>query len=56
MLYGKEVLKNKVIASIGPVTTATLLESGINVDIEARQSDIPGLLNAMETYFQEDKV
>lgn len=51
MLYGKEVLKNRVVASIGPVTTATLIKSGINVDIEAQRSDIPGLLNAMETYF-----
>lgn len=52
MLYGKEMLQNRVIASIGPVTTATLKKSGINVDIEAQQSDIPGLLNAIETYFQ----
>ncbi|OPY03641.1 MAG: Uroporphyrinogen-III C-methyltransferase [Syntrophorhabdus sp. PtaB.Bin047] len=52
MLYGKETLKNRVIASIGPVTTATLTKSGINVDIEAQQSDIPGLLNAIESYFQ----
>ncbi len=52
MLYGKEILKNRVVASIGPVTTATLTKSGINVDIEAQQSDIPGLLNAIEAYFQ----
>ncbi len=52
MLYGKGILKNSVIASIGPVTTATLIKSGINVDIEAQQSDIPGLVNAIEAYLQ----
>jgi len=55
MLYGKEVLRNRTVASIGPVTTATLVRSGINVDIEARQSDIPGLVSAMEAYFRTEE-
>lgn len=54
LLYGKDKLKNRIVASIGPVTTATLIRSGINVDIEARQSDIPGLISAIETHFQPD--
>lgn len=55
VLYGKEVLKNRIVASIGPVTTETLIRSGINVDIEAGQSDIPGLVSAIETYFQSEE-
>ncbi len=55
LLYGKEILKDKVIASIGPITTATLIKSGIKVDIEAGRSDIPGLVSAVESYFQPEK-
>lgn len=50
-LYGKEILEKKVVASIGPVTTETLIGSGIEVDIEAKRSDIPGLVEAIETFF-----
>ncbi|MHB8111286.1 MAG: uroporphyrinogen-III C-methyltransferase [Syntrophorhabdaceae bacterium] len=56
MLYGKEILKYKIIASIGPVTTETLKNAGIPVTIEAKRSDIPGLVNAIEEYFMESKV
>ncbi len=34
-------------ASIGPVTSATLREFGLPVDIEAKQYDIPGLVSAI---------
>ena len=34
-------------ASIGPVTSATLREFGLPVDIEAKQFDIPGLIAAI---------
>ena|SRR5271165_636417 len=34
-------------ASIGPVTSATLREFGLPVDIEAKQFDIPGLVTAI---------
>ena len=34
-------------ASIGPVTSATLREFGLSVDIEARQYTIPGLVAAI---------
>jgi uroporphyrinogen-III synthase len=34
-------------ASIGPVTSATLRECGLPVDIEAKQFDIPGLIGAI---------
>lgn len=35
------------IASIGPVTSATLMTLGLSVDIEARSHDIPGLVKAI---------
>ena len=34
-------------ASIGPVTSATLREFGLPVDIEAKKFDIPGLVAAI---------
>lgn len=37
-------------ASIGPVTSATLREFGLPVDIEAKQFDIPGLVAAIVAY------
>jgi len=37
-------------ASIGPVTSATLREFGLPVDIEAKTSDIPGLVAAIVAY------
>lgn len=55
MLYGKEILKHGVVASIGPVTTETLVKAGIRVDIEAKRSDIPGLVSAIEAYYEDGK-
>jgi uroporphyrinogen-III synthase len=37
-------------ASIGPVTSATLREFGLPVDIEAKKFDIPGLVAAIVAY------
>jgi len=37
-------------ASIGPVTSATLREFGLPVDIEAKRFDIPGLVKAIVEY------
>jgi uroporphyrinogen-III synthase len=36
------------LASIGPVTSSTLRELGLRVDIEAREFTIPGLIKAIE--------
>jgi uroporphyrinogen III methyltransferase/synthase len=41
------VLDGVKLASIGPVTSATLRELGLPVDIEAREFTIPGLLQAI---------
>jgi uroporphyrinogen III methyltransferase/synthase len=38
-------------ASIGPVTSATLREHGIEPVLEAGQHDIPGLVEAIRGHF-----
>jgi uroporphyrinogen III methyltransferase/synthase len=40
-----------IIASIGPITSQTLQAAGLQVDIEAEESNIPGLVSAIEDYF-----
>lgn len=50
-IYGKEILKDSIIASIGPVTTETLKDNSIDVHIEAKRHDIQGLIEAIEYYF-----
>lgn len=55
LLYRKDILKDKIVASIGPVTTKTLVKAGIRVDIEAKRSDIPGLVRVIEEYFEDRK-
>ncbi len=47
-----EVLKVAKLACIGPNTAAALAEKGLKADIVAREHTIPGLLEAMEQYFQ----
>ena len=42
-----EILENVTVASIGPVTSATAKELGINVDVEAKEYTIDGLVEAM---------
>ena len=47
-LVGKRAnFKEIQMASIGPVTSATLRECGLNVDIAAREFTIPGLVTAI---------
>jgi uroporphyrinogen-III synthase len=41
------LLKGVTLASIGPVTTATLRELRLGVDVEAKQYTIPGLIAAI---------
>jgi uroporphyrinogen-III synthase len=43
------------LASIGPVTSSTLRELGLRVDIEAREYTIPGLIEAMVAYHRRDR-
>jgi uroporphyrinogen-III synthase len=43
----KQQLEGIAVASIGPVTSATLIEVGLGVHIEAKDYTIPGLINAI---------
>jgi uroporphyrinogen III methyltransferase/synthase len=38
-------------ASIGPITSATMREHGLTVDVEARRYDIPGLTEAIREFY-----
>jgi uroporphyrinogen III methyltransferase/synthase len=39
------------VASIGPVTSKTARDLGLNVDVEARRHDIPGLVDAVRKFY-----
>ncbi len=39
------------VASIGPVTSDTARELGLQVDVEARRHDIPGLVDAIRNFY-----
>jgi uroporphyrinogen III methyltransferase/synthase len=41
------------LASIGPITSKTVREHGLNVDVEARRHDIDGLVHAVRELFAE---
>jgi uroporphyrinogen III methyltransferase/synthase len=49
------VLSGVAIASIGPITSETLRKLGLNVDIEAKESTIPGLVAALINCFSNRK-
>lgn len=56
MLAGRtELLQNVKIASIGPITTETCLANNLQVDITADEFNVPGLVAAIEKYYQEVK-
>lgn len=50
LLGNVSTLKNIQLASIGPVTSATLREFGFHPDIQAEQYTIPGLIKAICKY------
>ena len=43
----KDLLKDCKLASIGPITSKTMTDLGLPIDVEASQSDIPGLVSAL---------
>ena len=55
-LVGEETLEsvreNCKLASIGPVTSQTLIENGLRVSIEAGEYTIPGLVDAILNYLE----
>jgi uroporphyrinogen III methyltransferase/synthase len=44
-------LKGKTLACIGPITADTARDAGLTVDVVARESTIPGLVNALVEHF-----
>jgi uroporphyrinogen III methyltransferase/synthase len=48
----REVLTGTLVASIGPITSDTVRKLGLEVNIEARESTIPGLVEAIKTHFR----
>jgi uroporphyrinogen III methyltransferase/synthase len=51
-IAGREVLEGARIASIGPVTSATLCAHGLKVDAEAERYTIDGLIDAILAAYQ----
>ncbi len=47
-----QLLRRVVIASIGPVTSETLRENGLSVDVEAEEYTIDGLVKALAGHFK----
>ncbi len=47
--------KGMQIASIGPITSKTARDNGLKIDIEARQHDIAGLVQAIRKFFGAEK-
>lgn len=43
------------IASIGPITSKTLKKRALDIDIEAKEHSIPGLVAAIEKHFAKDR-
>ena len=51
MKLGIELPDDCKTASIGPVTSKTMHELGLDVDVEAKQYDIPGLVDAICAFY-----
>ena len=47
----REALAGIALVSIGPITSDTVRKLGLDVNIEAKESTIPGLVHAIEEYF-----
>ena len=47
-----QLLKDVTLASIGPITSDTARELGLNVDIEAQDYTIPGLIDALLNHYK----
>lgn len=50
-----KLLAGVAVASIGPVTSETVRKLGLTVAVEAKESTIPGLVRAIEGYFQSNR-
>ncbi|MFB3922846.1 MAG: uroporphyrinogen-III C-methyltransferase [Terriglobia bacterium] len=47
----QEILRGTAVASIGPITSATVRKLGLEVTVEATESTIPGMVEALRRYF-----
>jgi uroporphyrinogen III methyltransferase/synthase len=52
----KHLIKGITVASIGPITTETAIESGFEVLITAKSYTIPGLCDAILKYYDNKKI
>ncbi len=50
-----EMLRGAVVASIGPITSATLRKLGVNVSVEAQEATMAGLARAIADEFRKNK-
>lgn len=51
---GLRVPEGVVMASIGPITSAAMVEVGFWVSVTARESTVPGLVEALRDWFRQD--
>ena len=52
----KNLLKNVALASIGPITSDTIIKNGLYAKVEAGEFTIDGLITALKGYFAEKEV
>jgi uroporphyrinogen III methyltransferase/synthase len=55
LALGLEWPKGMQIASIGPITSKTVRDRGLQVDLEARRHDIPGLVDAIRSFYKRGR-
>jgi uroporphyrinogen III methyltransferase/synthase len=55
LALGLEWPKGMQIASIGPITSKTARDRGLEVDVEARRHDIAGLVEAIRNFYRKGK-
>jgi uroporphyrinogen III methyltransferase/synthase len=46
------LLAGLTVASIGPITTRTLLDAQVRIDVEAETSTVDALLDALERHYR----
>jgi uroporphyrinogen III methyltransferase/synthase len=59
-VFGKRSIekyrRNFLVASIGPITSQTCRRLGLRVDIEAAQYTLDGLVEAIVSYYNSEKL
>lgn len=52
LALGLTLPEKLLVASIGPVTSKTLRDAGLHVDVEAKKHDVPGLVDAISRFYR----